>query len=101
VALVALLLAPQRAWADEDFKSWLAELWPEAEAFGISRDTFDSAFRGLKPDLTLPDLILPGREQKPPRGQAEFTRPPQAYINSTQLARLAKAGRALRAEHAE
>lgn len=100
-ALFALLAPVGRAGADAAFKSWLADFWPEAEAFGISRETFDVAFRDLKPDLTLPDLVLPGREQKPPRGQAEFTRPPQAYINRTQLARLATAGRALRAEHAE
>ena len=88
------------AAADEAFKAWLAELWPEARAFGISRKTFDAAFRNVEPDLRLPDLAIPGRKQSP-RGQAEFTRPPQAYINSAQLARLAAAGRALQAEHAE
>src|SRR5690606_3493619 len=88
------------AAADEAFKAWLAELWPEARAFGISRKTFDAAFRNVEPDLRLPDLVIPGKEQ-PPRGQAEFTRPPQAYINRAQLARLAAAGRALQAEHAE
>ena len=29
---------------------------------GVSRTTFDAATRGLEPDLTLPDLDLPGRE---------------------------------------
>ena len=99
--LLALLPPARPAEADEAFKAWLAELWPEAQSFGISRQTFDAAFRDLKPDLNLPDLVLPGRQQQPPRGQAEFTRPPQAYINATQLARLAAAGRALNAEHAE
>ena len=27
---------------------------------GVSRATFDAAFRGVEPDLTLPDLVLPG-----------------------------------------
>ena len=98
--LAALAQASLPATADEAFKTWLAELWPEAQAFGVSRQTFDAAFRGVEPDLRLPDLVIPGRKQKP-RGQAEFTRPPQAYINRTQLARLAATGRALYAEHAE
>ncbi len=100
-ALFVALAGPvHAAKADESFKAWLAELWPEAEAFGVSRQTFAAALRNVEPDLRLPDLIIPGRPQKP-RGQAEFTRPPQAYINSRQLARLAVAGRALRAEHSE
>lgn len=99
--LPVLVFTASHAEADEAFNSWVAALWPEAQAFGISRGTFDSTFRGLEPDLRLPDLVLPGREKKPPRGQAEFTRPPQAYINAAQLARLAAAGRALRAEHAD
>lgn len=98
--LLVFLRATLPAKADDAFKVWLAELWPEAQAFGISRQTFDMAFRGIEPDLRLPDLVIPGRKQKP-RGQAEFTRPPQDYINRTQLARLAAAGRALHAEHAE
>src|SRR5690606_19899178 len=97
--LLALAQATIPAKADDAFKVWLADLWPEAQAFDISRQTFDAAFRGVEPDLRLPDLVIPGRKQAP-RGQAEFTRPPQAYINSKQLARLAAAGRALRAEHA-
>ena len=100
-ALVLTLVSDARsASADEAFRSWVADFWPEAEAFGISRKTFDAAFRNVEPDLRLPDLVLPGRKQ-PPRGQAEFTRPPQAYINKSQLEKLAAAGRALRAEHAE
>lgn len=99
--VIGLAFGASSARADEAFKSWLAKLWPEAQAFGISRETFNAAFRDLKPDLRLPDLILPGRKQARPRGQAEFTRPPQDYISAKQLARLAAAGRALRAEHAD
>jgi len=98
--LLALAQATIPAKADDAFKVWLADLWPEAQAFDISRQTFDAAFRGVEPDLRLPDLVIPGRKQKP-RGQAEFTRPPQAYINRKQLARLAATGRALGAEHAK
>ena len=83
------------------FQSWLQAFRKDAEAFGISRATFDSAFRGVKPNPKLPDLILPGVDRKPRGGQAEFTRPPQAYIDSAQLARLANTGRALQAKHAD
>lgn len=99
-ALALILVTSRPATADEAFRAWVEELWPEAQAFGISRKTFDAAFRNLEPDLKLPDLVLPGRKQTP-RGQAEFTRPPQDYINKKQIERLAAAGRALRAEHAE
>ncbi|PZN15204.1 MAG: lytic murein transglycosylase, partial [Proteobacteria bacterium] len=99
-ALALILVTSRPATADEAFRAWVEELWPEAQAFGISRKTFDTAFRNLEPDLKLPDLVLPGRKQTP-RGQAEFTRPPQDYINKKQIERLAAAGRALRAEHAE
>ena len=99
--ILGISLAAHPVSADESFEAFVAGLWPDAQALGVSRETFDAAFRNLRPDLTLPDLVLPGREQKPPRGQAEFTKPPQAYINKTQLTRLAAAGRALQGEHAE
>lgn len=99
--IFGLTLAAHPVSADESFEAFVAGLWPDAQALGVSRETFDAAFRNLRPDLTLPDLVLPGREQKQPRGQAEFTKPPQTYINRTQLTRLAAAGRALQGEHAE
>src|SRR6516165_7839096 len=67
--LAAAVLAPAQA-ADPAFQRWLEEVWPQAQALGVSRATFDAATRGLEPDLTLPDLDLPGR-QAPPRGQAK------------------------------
>ena len=30
---------------------------------GVSRATFDAAFRGVEPDLSIPDLVLPGKGQ--------------------------------------
>ena len=35
---------------------------------GVSRKTFTAATHQLEPDLTLPDLELPGRKSEPPRG---------------------------------
>ena len=54
------------------FQAWLQSLWPQAQALGVSRATFDAATRGLEPDLTLPDLVLPGRPEKPSPGTARI-----------------------------
>ena len=62
VAIIALLMgfcSPARA-ADAAFTQFIASLWPEAQAAGVSRATFDAETRGLEPDYKLPDLILPG-----------------------------------------
>jgi lytic murein transglycosylase len=85
--------------ADPAFQRWLEELWPQAQALGVSRTTFDVATRGLEPDLTLPDLELPGREGAPPRGQAEFVQTPADYIKEANIARLAEQAKKLAAEH--
>jgi lytic murein transglycosylase len=82
------------------FRAWVEALWPEAQAFGISRPTFDLAFRGVEPDLTLPDLSLPGRPATG-GGQAEFTRPPQDYLKRSQLESLGQQGRNLAQRHAK
>jgi lytic murein transglycosylase len=95
--LAAAVLAPAQA-ADPAFQSWLEEVWPQAQALGVSRATFDAATRGIEPDLTLPDLDLPGR-QAPPRGQAEFVQTPADYIKEANIAYLAEQGKKLAAEH--
>jgi lytic murein transglycosylase len=48
VALCAQALAQPRA--PERFGPLIASLWPDAQARGISRKTFDQAFAGLTPD---------------------------------------------------
>ena len=95
--LVAAAVTSAQA-ADPAFHSWLEEVWSQAQALGVSRATFDAATRGLEPDLTLPDLDLPGR-QAPPRGQAEFVQTPADYIKETNIAYLAAQGKKLAAEH--
>jgi lytic murein transglycosylase len=79
------------------FAAFIEALWPDAQALGIQRATFERAFRGVELDLTLPDLVLPGQDTK---GQAEFTKTPSEYLNAGYLAKLAEQGRALKAEHA-
>jgi lytic murein transglycosylase len=97
--LAAAAAMPARA-ADPAFQKWLEDLWPQAQALGISRRTFDAATHGLEPDLTLPDLDLPGREGAPPRGQAEFVQTPADYVKEANIARLAEQAKKLAAEHA-
>jgi lytic murein transglycosylase len=81
------------------FQQWLAALWPEAQAIGVSRATFDAATRGLEPDFSLPDLVIPGRGEAPAPGQAEFVQTPADYLKEANIARLAAQGAKLREQH--
>jgi lytic murein transglycosylase len=100
--LFAVVLAcAESASADEAFRQWVQELWPEAQSLGVSRATFDRAFKGVEPDRSLPDLILPGKKPSEVKGQAEFIRPPQDYLNRDHLARLAQQGRAFMTQYVD
>jgi lytic murein transglycosylase len=96
VALVATLLlsAPVHA-ADAGFTRFIASLWPDAQAAGVSRATFDRETAGLEPDYKLPDLILPGRPATGAPAQAEFVQVPADYIKEASIARLAEQGERL------
>jgi lytic murein transglycosylase len=85
--------------AEPAFERWLESLWPQAQAMGISRKTFDAATRNIDPDLTLPDLDIPGRPGRPPPGQAEFVQPPADYIKDANIARMAAQAKKLAVEH--
>jgi lytic murein transglycosylase len=95
VSALMLVFSLSPALADDAFQAWLQTLWPQAEALGVTRTTFDEATAGLQPDLTLPDLDLPGRAEKPPPGQAEFVETPADYLKETTFDRLAGQGRKL------
>ncbi|WP_333794330.1 lytic murein transglycosylase [Hyphomicrobium sp.] len=97
--LMAAMLLPQAAAADAKLDAWIEGLWPEAQAAGVSRATFDAALKSFKPDLKLPDLELPGRRASGSGGQAEFTRAPGDYLDRAYLMRLAATGRDLLAKH--
>jgi lytic murein transglycosylase len=81
--------------ADAAFTQFIASLWPEAQAAGVSRATFDAETRGLEPDTKLPDLILPGRPATGAPSQAEFVQVPADYIKDASIARLAEHGQKL------
>ena len=95
---MVLAASPAEA-ADPAFQKWLQGLRPQAQAFGVSRATFQAATNGVEPDLTLPDLDLPGREGVPSRGQAEFVQTPADYIREATIAHLAEQGKKLAADH--
>jgi lytic murein transglycosylase len=98
VAAAWWALLPGAACADAQFRSFLQSLRPEAERTGVTRATFDAATHGLTPDLSLPDLVIPGRTTRPP-GQAEFVQTPAQYLRERTIARLAAHGRKLAATH--
>ena len=100
LGLLFLLHAqPSPAYAaDVAFTQFIASLWREVQAEGVSRETFDAQTRGLEPDYKLPDLILPGRPATGAPSQAEFVQVPADYIKEASIARLAAEGQRLMAK---
>jgi lytic murein transglycosylase len=96
--LLAAVLTPAHA-ADAAFTQFIASLWPEAQAAGVSRATFDRETAGLEPDTKLPDLILPGRPATGNPAQAEFVQVAADYIKEPSIARLAGEGSRLLAQY--
>jgi lytic murein transglycosylase len=98
VAVFPLLPLPVFA-ADAGFTQFIASLWPEAQAAGVSRATFDAETTGLEPDYKLPDLILPGRPATGAPTQAEFVQVPADYVKEASIAKLAEEGQRLMAKY--
>ena len=96
--LIVLVASAPATAADPAFTRWLETLWPPAQRLGVSRAIFDAATRGLEPDLTLPDLVIPGRPDRQPP-QAEFVQTPGEYLKEQAFDRLAAQGRTLAALH--
>jgi lytic murein transglycosylase len=97
--VLSLAAAAPASAADAAFRNFLQSLWPEAQKLGVSRATFDAATRGLEPDLSLPDLDVPGRQERPPPPQAEFVQTPAVYVRESSIARLAAQGKRLAQAH--
>src|ERR1700758_5113720 len=96
LAAIACLFGSSPACAaDAAFTQFIASLWPEAQAQGVSRTTFERETAGLEPDYKLPDLILPGRPATGAPSQAEFVQVPADYIKEASIARLAADGQKL------
>jgi len=97
VVILFLVSWPAKA-ADPAFQSFLEGLYPAAKQLGVSRATFDAATRGLEPDLTLPDLVIPGRLDRQP-AQPEFVQTPAQYLKESAFDALTAQGRKLREQH--
>jgi lytic murein transglycosylase len=98
VALLAVGASARVGAAEAAFTRWLEGIWPQAQMIGVSRKTFDAATRGLEPDLSLPDLDIPGRPTPPP-SQPEFVQTPADYVRETSINRLAEEAKKLAATH--
>jgi len=98
-AAMALGMSHPAGAADAGFTRFIASLWPEAQAAGVARATFDAETRGLEPDYKLPDLILPGRPATGAPSQAEFVQVPADYVKEASIARLAAEGQKLMQKH--
>ena len=96
--VIALLLTSLTCAAAEPFNAFLQSTWPDAQKLGVSRATFDAAIKGLQPDLTLPDLDIPGRTEKPP-AQPEFVLTPSQYLKESTFLRLTAQGKQLAAKY--
>ncbi len=95
--------AAGKAAIDAQFRSWLeTKLWPQAQAGGISRATFDSALGDVSVNLDLPDLVMPGTKPKPPKDQhqAEFSSPAN-YFSEKTIQALVSGGQARAKQHAK
>jgi lytic murein transglycosylase len=95
-------VAANQAKVEKQFATWIeSDVWPAAEANGVSRKAFDRAFAGVKINWKLPDLTPPGEKPKAKRkqNQAEFASP-GPYFDEKRLAGLAASGRSYASTHA-
>ena len=70
VVTAAAQAQPQRPSpaADTGFQKFVAELWKDAQAKGITRQTFNTAFAGVTPDPRVVSLTTRQPEQAKPMG---------------------------------
>ena len=70
-AYAASAQKPETSTKASPFRAYLERLWPIAQARGVSRETFSSAFNGLTPDQEVIDLT---------KKQSEFVKPIWEYL---------------------
>jgi lytic murein transglycosylase len=98
VALALISSFGAAAKADPAFDAFLQSTWPDAQKLGVSRATFDAAIKGLEPDLSLSDLLIPGKPDTAPP-QAEFVLTPSQYLKESTFTRLTEHGKKLASQH--
>ena len=81
-AFVLGCLASPATAQEQSFTAFVAELWPDAQAKGVTRTTFDLAMRGISPD----QRVIAATKRQP-----EYGKPVGDYINSAaSLGRIAR-----------
>jgi len=81
-AFVLGCLASPATAQEQSFTAFVAELWPDAQAKGVTRTTFDLAMRGVSPD----QRVIAATKRQP-----EYGKPVGDYINSAaSLGRIAR-----------
>jgi membrane-bound lytic murein transglycosylase B len=91
ILAVTFLVTTARA-QDQSFAAFEAELWPDAQAKGITRETFDLALKGVTPD---PRVIAATKRQP------EYGKPVGAYVNDAASASRITRGQKKAAEWAK
>jgi membrane-bound lytic murein transglycosylase B len=76
--------------ADPGFDHWVQQFWPVARDAGISRATYDAAFRGVAPD---PEVLEKARYQP------EFVKPVWDYVAKRVSEKRIEAGRGMLRKH--
>lgn len=95
LVLFSVTFASANSKINIQFKSWLNnELWPQAKSKGVSKTTFNAAFKNVTPNLKLPGLVIPGQKAKVPKKQrqAEFGSPGK-YFNEKIIGGVVAGGR--------
>src|SRR5512139_3181541 len=72
-AFCVFLLASSGALAQEPFDTFVMQAWPDAQAKGITRATFDIAMKGVTPD----QRVIAATQRQP-----EYGKPVGDYINA-------------------
>lgn len=99
--LTAVSSAPSRSDSEAAFRTWLeTDIWPQAQTNGVSRATFERAFKNVSLNWKLPDLVLPGTKPQTPKvqTQAEFSSPAR-YFNEKTVMGVVSGGKARRAKN--
>jgi membrane-bound lytic murein transglycosylase B len=93
--LAAMLIAfcgVGAARADAGFDRWVQAFWTPAHEAGVSRATYEAAFRGLSPD---PDILQKAQNQ------AEFVKPIGEYLDSAVSEKRVSHGRDMLARYGD
>ena len=72
VLMAATPALAQKQEQEQSFAAFVTKLWPDAQAKGVTRATFDTAMQGVTPD---PRVIAATKKQP------EYGKPVGAYIN--------------------